>query len=457
MRRGRKRPGVAWPSVLLMDGAETTTSTPSEREDNQREDIEGELLAAEQLEGPDSHTGFPTSEPVTPTNPPGLSGLSDRFPAVDGCRALAAFGVLLTHVGIQSGYTFFHPEIGRFFARADVGVSIFFVLSGFLLYRPFLVRRFAGQPQGDVGMYTRRRFLRIFPAYWVALTIVAFVLRAPPFQEPHSIVAHYLLLQIYDPNQVVFGPIDQAWSLATELSFYLFLPCWAWLLARRRRRPEAQLKVETISLVTLWVGSVGLNLGAIAMGVSGGRMGQLGTWLPFRMYEFVLGMGLAVASAWMSHRGTKLPDRWSGTPLTLASWCLGAVMFAFMATRMGFPLTLDFTPLRALGLHLTYSVIGLLVVLPVVLGRQDRGLAQTLFANRVAVWLGLVSYGIYIWHKAWMNKYLEWTNQLPLQASFKGMLLTTVGLSIAAAAASWYLIERPLMRRRDRRPSISAR
>ena len=435
-----------------MDGGETTTSTPSEREDT-----EGELLAAERLDGPDSHTGFPTSEPVTETNPLSLAGLSDRFPAVDGCRALAAFGVVLTHVGLQSGYTFINPELGRFFARAEVGVSIFFVLSGFLLYRPFLVRRFAGQPQGDVGMYTRRRFLRIFPAYWVALTIVAFVLRAPPFQEPHSIVAHYLLLQIYDPSQVIFGPIDQSWSLATELSFYLFLPCWAWLLARRRRTPEAQLKLETITLAAMWVGSVGLNLGVIAMGISSGRMGQVGTWLPFRLYEFVLGMGLAVASAWMAHRGTKLPVRWSGTPFTLASWGLGGLLFVFMSTRMGFPLTLEFSPLQALGLRMMYSVIGLLVVLPVVLGRQDRGLAQTLFANRVAVWLGLISYGVYIWHKAWMNKYLEWTDQLPLQASFKGMMLATVVLSIAAGAVSWYLIERPLMRRRDRRSSISAR
>ena len=435
-----------------MDGGERTTSTPSEHEDT-----EAELAAARLLQGPDSRTGFPSAEPDTPTNPRSLAGLSDRFPAADGCRALAAFGVLLTHVGIQSGYTFFHPSIGRFFARADVGVSIFFVLSGFLLYRPFVVRRFAGEFQGDVGMYTRRRFLRIFPAYWVALTIVAFVLRAPPFQEPHSIVAHYFLLHIYDPNQVVFGPIDQAWSLATELSFYLFLPCWAWLLARRQRSPAAQLKIETIALVALWVASVGLNLAVIAMGVSGARMGQLGTWLPFRIYEFALGMGLAIASAWMRHREVKLPERWSGTPLTLASWGAGAVLFVFMSTKMGFPLTLDFTPLRALGLHLTYSLIGLLVVLPVVLGRQDRGLAQTLLANRLAVWLGLVSYGIYIWHKAWMNKYLEWTGQEPLRASFKGMLLVTVVLSIAAAAASWYLIERPLMRRRDRRPATSAR
>ncbi len=406
---------------------------------------------------PDSHHGFPATDPSASTLPGDLSALGDRFPAADGCRALAAFGVVLTHVGLLSGFNFAHPAIGTYFARADVGVSIFFVLSGFLLYRPFAVRRFAGEQPGRTATYARRRVLRIFPAYWVALTIVAFVLRAPPFVEPHSIVAHYLLLQIYDPGQVVFGPIDQAWSLATEVSFYVFLPIWAWLMARRNRAPGAQLRAEVITLGGLWTGCIALNLFVIAMGVSGPRFGQLGTWLPFRIHEFVLGMGLAVASAWLRHRRIELPQAWSGTPMTLASWALAVVLFWAVATQLGFPMTLEFSPQRALALRVLYSVIGLLVVLPVVLGRQDRGVALRLLANPVAVWLGLVSYGVYIWHKAFQYKYLEWTGQQDLNASFPGMLAVTVGLSLVAAAASWYLIERPLMRRRDRRPAVATR
>jgi peptidoglycan/LPS O-acetylase OafA/YrhL len=402
---------------------------------------------------PDSHHGLPPTELPGSALPAELEPLKDRFPAADGCRALAAFGVLLTHVGLMSGFNFQHPQVGAYFARADVGVSIFFVLSGFLLYRPFAVRRLAGHPPGPTGMYARRRLLRIFPAYWVALTIIAFVLQAPPFVEPHSIVAHYLLLQIYDPSQVVSGPIDQSWSLATELSFYAFLPAWAWLLARRERAPRHQLRVEVITLTALWVGCMALNLAVIAIGVSGPRFGQLSTWLPFRIHEFVLGMALAVASAWMRHRRTELPRAWSGTQLTLVSWGAAALLFWLMASRMGFPLSLEFSPEQALLLRVLYSIIGCLVVLPVVLGRQDRGLAQQLLANPVAVWLGLISYGIYIWHKAFQNKYLEWTDQDPLNAGFLGMLVATVVLSVIAAAASWYLVERPLMRRRDRRPA----
>lgn len=430
-----------------------TAETPPRSAARTPSDGEGAPPAARPTGG--DHTDAPTGGGAD--RPWGLDALGDRFPAADGARAVAAFGVVLTHVGLLSGFNFEHPLVGQYLARTEVGVSIFFVLSGFLLYRPMAVRHLAGAPRGDVRNYARRRLLRIFPAYWVALTIIAFVLRAPPFTEPHSIVAHYLLLQIYDPNQVVFGPIDQAWSLATEVSFYTFLPLWAWLVSRARRPAPDQLRAESVSLAALWAGCLALNVAVILMGVSGPRFGQLGTWLPFRVHEFVLGMGLAVASAWLRQSGRALPTRWSGTRLTLGCWAVAAALFWAAATRMGFPLTLDFSPWQALWLRVVYSFIGLFFVLPLVLGRQDRGLARTLLANPVAVWLGLVSYGVYIWHKAIQYKYMEWTGQEDLNASFVGMLVVTVVVSLIAAAGSWYLVERPLLRRRDHLARAAAR
>ena len=429
-----------------MESAGSTSGSVGDAEDEA-----AEAIAARLAPPPDSHTGLPAPEPLLPHEPAGLAALSDRFPGADGARAVASLGVVLTHVGLLSGFNFSQPAVGQYFARADVGVSIFFVLSGFLLYRPLVVRRFAGQHQGDVGRYARRRALRIFPAYWVALTIVGFIMKAPGFGDTRSIIEHYLLIQIYDADRVVMGPIDQAWSLATEVSFYIFLPLWAWLLARRNPEPRSQLRREVVSLTLLWSGCIALNLAVIAMGVSGPRFGQFGTWLPFRVHEFAAGMALAVASAWFAHRGRGLPASWTGTRLVLVCWGATLVLFWAVSSQLGFPSSLDFSPTRALSLRILYSLIGLGFVLPVVMGRQDgRGIVHTLLANRVMVWLGLVSYGIYIWHKAFQYKYLEWTNQIELQANFKGMLVVTLGLSIVAAAFSWYLIEKPLMRRRDR-------
>src|SRR4029453_8643404 len=100
---------------------------------------------------------------------------------LDGMRALAALGVLVCHVALQVGFSP-HNRFGHYFARLDVGVAVFFVLSGFLLYRPFVARRMDGRPRPSPRDYLRNRFLRIFPGYWLALTLldVWFYVRARP-------------------------------------------------------------------------------------------------------------------------------------------------------------------------------------------------------------------------------------------------------------------------------------
>jgi peptidoglycan/LPS O-acetylase OafA/YrhL len=381
---------------------------------------------------------------------PGAAGRI-RFPALDGCRALAAFGVLITHVGLLSGFITRTPSVGPYLARMDVGVSIFFVLSGFLLYRPMVAARFAGESAGDTGSYARRRLLRIVPAYWVALTIVGFVLKAPGFEEPHSIVSHYLLLQVYDLTQLVGGPIQQSWSLATEVAFYVFVPCWAWLLARRprsgrARSPERQLRLEVGALVALGAASVLANVALVVIGVADSRFAQLGTWLPFRIADFVPGMLLAVASAWISHRGLRLPRWMTHAPLAIGCWLGAVVVFWVVSTQLGLPMFPTFTPRQAFAVRILYVVFAALLVVPAVFARQDRGPVARVFANPVAIWLGLVSYGIYIWHEAWQDVYLRVTNQPVLNSSFLGMLVVTVVLTLASAAVSWYVVERPIMR-----------
>lgn len=376
---------------------------------------------------------------------PASPAVDRHLPALDGWRAVAALAVLVNHVGVLSGLNGRSPELGQFIARADVGVSIFFVLSGFLLYRPFVTARLAGEPHGDLSAYARRRLLRIFPAYWVALFLVAFVLRAPPFEEPHSIVAHALLLQVYDGEQVVGGPIQQSWTLATEIAFYAFLPCYAWLLARRRRAADRQLRVEVAGVAALWLGSMLLKTVALASGMGAARFGQVNTWLPFRLDEFALGMGLAVAVAWWNHRGRVQPAWLRGAGATAACWAVAALLFWITCTRLGLPLSPILSGRQAFVMRAMYSLVAIFLVAPAVLAARPGQPARVLLANRVAVWLGLISYGIYLWHEAFQDLYLRWTDRPALQAPFLGMLVWTLAFSVLAGAASWYLVERPAM------------
>src|SRR5258708_3347975 len=93
-----------------------------------------------------------------------------RLAGFDGLRALAALAIVVLHVTSATGAVQ-ATGAGRYFARLDVGVTIFFVISGFLLYRPF-VRSHLDHARGAIalGSFWWRRALRIFPAYWVALT-----------------------------------------------------------------------------------------------------------------------------------------------------------------------------------------------------------------------------------------------------------------------------------------------
>src|SRR5260370_42480308 len=86
---------------------------------------------------------------------------------LDGLRAAAAVAVVLTHVAFQTGEVV-RGAGGALLGRLDAGVAVFFALSGFLLYRPYVAARWDGRPPPPVRRYALRRAARILPAYWLA-------------------------------------------------------------------------------------------------------------------------------------------------------------------------------------------------------------------------------------------------------------------------------------------------
>ena len=89
------------------------------------------------------------------------------FPALDVLRLVGALAVLTTHVAFQTGEYFRHGVLGTLLARMDIGVAIFFVLSGFLLSRPWWASAESGTAPPEVGRYALKRVLRIWPVYVV--------------------------------------------------------------------------------------------------------------------------------------------------------------------------------------------------------------------------------------------------------------------------------------------------
>ena len=128
---------------------------------------------------------------------------------------MAVLSIVVYHVAYATGANL-DPTVGPLLSRLHVGVAIFFVVSGFLLYRPFLAARRGMGPPVGTGGYLRRRLLRIVPAYWAALTLLA-IWPGLPGVFTGDWWIYYGFLQVY-PTETYLQGIGPAWSLATEMS-----------------------------------------------------------------------------------------------------------------------------------------------------------------------------------------------------------------------------------------------
>src|SRR5437763_13055183 len=129
-----------------------------------------------------------------------------RFPLFDSLRAIAALAVVTTHAAFFSGALNSHiPILRQVAARLDVGVTVFFFISAFLLYRPFAWAALREEPAPEVLPYAWRRVLRIVPAYWLALTVSALWLGQKDVFTPSGILIHYGFAQIYSTGTLDTG------------------------------------------------------------------------------------------------------------------------------------------------------------------------------------------------------------------------------------------------------------
>jgi peptidoglycan/LPS O-acetylase OafA/YrhL len=346
----------------------------------------------------------------------GASEARPRFAHVDALRALAALSVLLFHVqeiGPRYGVEVAGAQtlVGRFLLQMSNGVCVFFVISGFVLYRPFVAARYGQSRAPALRVYMRRRILRILPAYWLALTVLTLAFSLP-LVFSHEWWRYYGLLQVYDPHSAA-GGMRVAWTLCIEVSFYLVLP----LLALAARRARTSLRRELLLLGALAMLTWGWRLLA-SHGVLGGYL--LDT-LPGNLDWFAAGMAIAALSV----RGVKIPSR-----------------VALVACAVTLPLVVVFP--RALSNHLAAELFGAsLLALAVLTPRPPRALLW-----RPLAWLGVISYGIYLWHATLIPPVIH---HLPF-ASFTTVTVATVAVTVAAAALSYYLLERRVLDWGERRP-----
>ena len=377
----------------------------------------------------------------------GIPGVRPRhFPCFDGLRAIAAVLVVLVHTGFDSGFTL-RSSYGIYTARLEIGVSVFFLISGFLLYRPFAASHIAGGAPPAVGTFWARRLLRILPAYWLAFVVTSYVLHANKIYPGwHSVLIYLGLLQIYFPKHSLSG-ITQAWSLCTEISFYFFLPLFAMAVNVRRRSDRHQMRREVMVLVVLY--AIGIGLRFWLLHSHSGAAGAMETTLPAYLDLFALGMFLALASSWLAHRHRE--PRWLWHPaMPWVSWGLALAML-WSVSHIGIsrlPLVHS-SPGRGVEQEVLYGLFAFFLLLPAVFGPQHRGVIRGALTWKPVVALGIVSYGLYLWHQAWATLFVKWTGLL-FRLPLLGMFAVVFGMGLISAIASYVIVERPILGLKDR-------
>jgi peptidoglycan/LPS O-acetylase OafA/YrhL len=374
------------------------------------------------------------------------------FPLLDGYRAIAAFMVLTTHVAFNTG-EIRTPVLGPLLGRMDFGVTLFFLLSGFLLYRPWARAAMTATSGPAVGGYALRRAARILPAYWA---MVIFTLLLLPEIQPvrwQAWPVHLGLLHIYVPGFTLEG-LTQTWSLATELAFYILLPVIAWIAGRRGRgNPDAsarfQLTVLAVAVLIAWTFTILRVTGAL------GSSTITGYWLPGFLDWFAIGMAAAVIQVRLSKGGA---PAWMLSVRQVAQatgWCLviAAGLAVIAATPIAGPLTFDPAEPNSLVIkHVLYGVIAAFLLLPGFLGIGDTSDGvpphswwAAILANPIVVYLGTISYGVFLWHLV-LLRFIQ--NAMGLQVFSGGFWIVwplVVLASIAVASASWFILERPIL------------
>lgn len=365
--------------------------------------------------------------------------------AINGLRAIAALSVLGYHAWLYSMAT---PSAGTHRTTFDLaahelrlGLVLFFVLSGFLLFTPWVRSALDGAPAPRLGGYLARRGARILPAYYVALAGSIVLLwghgAAPGVRLPSG------------DNLWLFGVLGQnfsngtllrldppMWTLTVEATFYLVLPALGWLALRKRGAGRAAQAIVPVALLATGV--------AYNAAIAGRHLPDTASKiLPAMAGYFAIGM-LAAVLAW----GRSPGRRWAGALLVggAALVVANAVWHAHAAPTGSHDLSLRIW--RDLPAAVGFAAI-------VVVAARAATPLRTLSAPPLE-WTGRVSYGLYLWHVPIML-WLRAEGLLP--GSMIPAVLVTAPLALAVAALSWRLIERPaqaMAKRATARPRLSA-
>jgi peptidoglycan/LPS O-acetylase OafA/YrhL len=344
-----------------------------------------------------------------------------RIPCLDGLRALSIGMVLIGHANgtralvLGSGEPrSVHFDLSLVGDVAHLGVRVFFVLSGFLITTLLLQERERTGTLDLKGFYVRRT-CRIFPAFYVYLAVVgALSLLSLASVSPADLACAATYMTNFHPNRAWL--VGHLWSLSVEEQFYLLWPATMLLLgaSRARRVVVGALFAAPLARLgwhTLWPG----------------HDTYIGEAFPTVMDAIATGCLLAMTRATLEANPRYM--RWLRSR---ALWLV--VPAAFVVNHFADHARVFWLVGESIQNLAIFALVHRVVVMP-------DTLAGRVLEWRPLAFVGTLSYSLYLWQQPFMNRTSgALTSSFPLN----------IGLAFAAALASYYLVEQPLLRYRAR-------
>jgi peptidoglycan/LPS O-acetylase OafA/YrhL len=335
-----------------------------------------------------------------------------HLPALDGLRAVAVFVVISNH--------FFGPSI-----PGDLGVSAFFVLSGFLITW-LLLKEYRSVGTVSVGHFYSRRVLRIFPAYYcfIAVSFLIDYVRGHPWDRALGWSSVLYVMNYYNATHGhPATSVAHAWSLAIEEQFYLLWPLVLLALARRRTARALTILALLIAAVAAWRSFLYL----------GRHVGAAYIYNAFdtRFDELAVGCFLAfgVRQSWFL-AFSRAVSRSPALPFV--------TLVLLIISRLGISAAYHYS----IGFTVDALLVMVLLVQLLLLHRHPM---WSWLQHPVVRYLGVISYPLYLWHP-WGMGAARWLHALPSVGQF----IVGVAICVAVASGSYFLVEKPFLTLKQR-------
>jgi peptidoglycan/LPS O-acetylase OafA/YrhL/predicted metal-dependent phosphoesterase TrpH len=378
---------------------------------------------------------------------------SSYIPALNGLRALAAMCVFLVHFQqfTQFEASFGVVDIERWMINGNTGVALFFVLSGFLLSMPFW---HANKKHTVVSMrdYFINRSIRIIPIYYLCIFALLMIKGfSGPDVNFNNLLSHLFFLHNLKDYQVLsLNP--PFWTLAVEFQFYLFLPLFFYALMKLSYRSSQVVCAISIPLIYLayrllmsalehwqdWPIAVPL-IWPFGIDITSPDGPALTYSLFAHLPHFLIGV---LAASFYRATDSKFAEA--------AFWLSGVLIFIILATPLDELMQVDFGRYNFPFIPILLGII----VFSAPLSRVAGGLLEL----RLLKWMGIISYGIYLYHYPIQKAVKHGFEAFNLAVNqYAGLFLFgSLALTLAIAHVSYLLVEQPIMRRFKQRGMLSS-